>query len=490
MDKSSYDLLAHLIRLQEPVTVMAISRDLGQSRRKIYYQIDKINSLLPSQVPPIESLPRVGIMLSECQKDAAQQLMQTLDSYQYVMNMTERMQLMMVYICITSERITIEKLMELTEVSRNTVLNDLNEIRAQLAKNSYQMTLYVSKSQGYDLACHPLNKMQYMHTLLNNLLTEASAGFLQILETKVAQFEGCQQFFSPEITQFLSRQVPEIEKGLSKKINPAEIAFMLKVLPYLLLSYHNTELDTVEKEAIVREFNLVYERIEYRVAQQLQESLEKEFGLVLDEIEVSLIAILLLSYRKDRDGHVNSQDFVALKKVVDLFIDDFEKNSSFVFEDKEELAQNLLAHCKALLFRKAYGILSKNPLTKQIRDKYQSLFQVTRHASRILEEAWHIVLSDEDLAYLTVHMGGALRRTTHQRTSFPTIFIICDEGISVQRLLIRQCQQYLPDKIISAVFTTEQFKSVEDLLEVEFLISTNEALETHLPLVQAFFKIP
>ena len=169
LDKSSCDLLHYLIRLQEPATVMEISRELGQSRRKIYYHLNKINASLPGYLDMIESQPRIGLLLTPEQKEACQVLLEGLDSYSYILNMTERMQLMLIYICIAQERVTIEKLMELTEVSRNTVLNDLNEIRGKLAQEQYQMTLYVSKAHGYDLDCHPLNKIQYMHSLLYNL---------------------------------------------------------------------------------------------------------------------------------------------------------------------------------------------------------------------------------------------------------------------------------------------------------------------------------
>ncbi|HFI0787087.1 TPA: transcription antiterminator [Streptococcus suis] len=484
LDKSSCDLLHYLIRLQEPATVMEISRELGQSRRKIYYHLNKINASLPGYLDMIESQPRIGLLLTPEQKEACQVLLEGLDSYSYILNMTERMQLMLIYICIAQERVTIEKLMELTEVSRNTVLNDLNEIRGMLAQEQYQMTLYVSKAHGYDLDCHPLNKIQYIHSLLYNLYAEANEGFIQVLESKVGDFSGCQEFFSDQLSQFLTKQVSVIERELGKKINRSEIEFMLKILPYILLSYRNMDLTAEDKEAIAREFTLVYERIEYTVAHHFQQALETAFDIELDEIEVSLIAVLLLSYRKDRDAHVTSQDFAELKKVVDKFIRYFEIHSSFELENKEELSHHLLAHCKALLFRKTYGILSRNPLAEQIRYKYDTLFRVTKTAGHILEEAWQIVLTDEDVAYLTIHLGGALRRSSSRKVSSPTVYLICDEGVSVQRLLLRQCQHHLPDKTISAVFTTEQFKSVEDLLDIDFLVSTNEALETDLPLIQ------
>lgn len=463
---------------------MAISKELQQSRRKIYYHLEKINDALPASVEPIESLPRVGLRLSEEQKQACRDLLDSIDSYTYVMNMSERIQLMMVYICITPERVTIERLMELTEVSRNTVLNDLNEIRSQLAQEHYKMTLYVSKSQGYSLACHPLNKIQYVHSLLYTIFLDANKGFLQVLEDKLFDLVGCQLLFSEEMAQFLQGQVSQLEKKLGKKINRYEIEFMLKVLPFVLLSYRNMEVDNLEKRATLKEFGQVRERIEYHVAQDLKDALLKTFDLGLDEIEVSLIAILLLSYRKDSDVHVFSQDFIDLKQVIERFIHHFEVHSTFELENPEELAKHLLAHCKALLFRKTYGILTKNPMVQQIQYKYSSLFAMTRVSGKILEEEWQIELSDEDIAYLTVHLGGAVHRSGTRKAPTQLVYLICDEGVSVQRLLYKQCQHHLPDKKIGAVFTTEQFKSVEDLLEVDFLITTSEGLETDFPLVQ------
>ena len=95
--------------------------------------MEKINDALAEVGEMISSRPRVGIVLTEQQKELCQSLLEGVDSYSYVMSMTERMQLTVLYICVANKRVTIEKLMELTEVSRNTVLNDLNEIRNQLA---------------------------------------------------------------------------------------------------------------------------------------------------------------------------------------------------------------------------------------------------------------------------------------------------------------------------------------------------------------------
>ena len=484
LDQTSCDLLKYLIQLEEPETIMTISRATSQSRRKIYYHLEKINDALADAGEVISSRPRVGIVLTAHQKELCQALLEGVDFYSYVMSMTERMQLTVLYICIAKERVTIEKLMELTEVSRNTVLNDLNEIRNQLASEQYQVNLTPTKAQGYFLKCHPLNKIQYVHSLLYHIFAEGNHSFVTILTEKIKNFVGEEILLSDDLQDFLNQRVQDVEQDLGKKINRHEIKFMLQVLPYLLLSCRNMALNEEEQEDLKREFTLIRKRIEYQAAKHLNSNLHVTFGLQLNDIEISLLAVLLLSYRKDRDIHATSQDFVQLKEAIDEFIWRFEVSSHFEIENKEDLLRNLLTHCKALLFRKTYGILSKNPLTRQIKEKYAELFAVTKSCSVILEEAWLISLTDDEVAYLALHMGGFLKHNHAEKQDAKRIYLVCDEGVAVQKLLLKQCLYHLPNENLGAVFTTEQFKSVEDILDVDLLITTNDGLETTLPAIQ------
>lgn len=484
LDQTSCDLLRYLIQLKEPETIMTISRATNQSRRKIYYHLEKINDALAEVGEMISSRPRVGIVLTEQQKELCQSLLEGVDSYSYVMSMTERMQLTVLYICVANKRVTIEKLMELTEVSRNTVLNDLNEIRNQLASEQYQVNLTSTKAQGYFLKCHPLNKIQYVHSLLYHIFAEGNHSFVTILTKKIRNFVGDEILLSDDLQDFLNQRVQDVEQDLGKKINRHEIKFMLQVLPYLLLSCRNMALSEEEQEDLKREFTLIRKRIEYQAAKHLNNNLGATFGLKLNDIEISLLTVLLLSYRKDRDIHATSQDFVQLKEAIDEFIWRFEVSSHFEIENKEDLLRNLLTHCKALLFRKTYGILSKNPLTAQIKEKYAELFAVTKSCAVILEEAWLISLTDDEVAYLALHMGGFLKHNHAEKRDAKRIYLVCDEGVAVQKLLLKQCLYHLPNENLSAVFTTEQFKSVEDILDVDLLITTNDGLETTLPTIQ------
>ena len=51
-------------------------------------------------------------------------------------------------------------------------------------------------------------------------------------------------------------------------------------------------------------------------------------------------------------------------------------------------------------------------------------------------------------------------------------------------MLLKQIQYHLPNEMIHAVFTTEQYRSVEDLLEVDLVITTSEDFEVTAPTLQ------
>ena len=50
--------------------------------------------------------------------------------------------------------------------------------------------------------------------------------------------------------------------------------------------------------------------------------------------------------------------------------------------------------------------------------------------------------------------------------------------------MLKQCRFYLPNEQIGAVFTTEQFKSVEDIALVDLVITTNDELESRFPVLK------
>lgn len=466
LDKKSYELLAYLLKLDEPETVMAISKKLNQSRRKIYYHLDKINESLPEHVAKIIAYPRVGMVLTDQQKAACRELLADMDDYSYVLHIKERLQLMILAIATSPYRVTIDHFMALTSVSRNTVLNDLTLIRQQLAQEDQAFTLEVSKAEGYQFRAGLMDRIRYLYRLLHDIYTKGNDNFIGLLRDKL----GVLDMFSEEVMLAFQDQLNQVRASLGKKLNSQEGDLMWHILPFLLMAYRRLGLTGSDYQAAQKEFYLVQKRIEYQIAQQMARGLEKRSDVVLDDIEVSLMAMLLLSYRKDSDSHLESHDYAQMRADLKDFVRALEERYQLVFVQKDDLLRQLLTHCKSLIYRKTYGVLSSNPLTEQIMGKYSELFYMTKSCVPLLQEAWGVHLTDDDIAYVTIHLGGSLRNAP--RAEKQRLVLVCDEGIGVQKLFLSQCRRYLRDSLIEAVFTTEQFESVRDILTADLVVTT------------------
>lgn len=482
LDKKSYDLLSYLIRLKEAETVMAISAALGQSRRKIYYHLDKINEALPSHVAQIVSYPRVGILLNSEQKAACQQLLNEVTDYHYVMKGDERRSLSAIYIAVATERVTLDKLMMINDVSRNTILNDLAELREELSSYNNKIQLHATKAKGYYFDCHPMALIQYLYKVLAGVYQGGNSSFIELFDHKLSETQGLSAYFSKEVLDYFHEYLFLSQASLGKTINIQDSQFMLQILPFILLSYRNMQLHSETKTALKSDFNLIWKRKEYQIAKALASELYHNFKLRLDDIEVGMVAMLMLSFRKDQDHHVESQDYEQMRATIGDFIDQLELRYQLHFTHKKDLLRQLTRHCKALVYRKAYGIFSINPLTDHIKEKYEELFAMAQSCAVILERTWQIRLTDDDVAYLTIHLGGELRHS-HADQEKTKLVIVSDDGIGIQKLLLKQCQRYLPNCQIEAVFTTEQYQSVFDLMSVDIVVSTTDALEALVPIL-------
>ncbi|HEL1161790.1 TPA: transcription antiterminator [Streptococcus equi subsp. zooepidemicus] len=482
LDKKSYDLLSYLIRLKEAETVMAISAALGQSRRKIYYHLDKINEALPSHVAQIVSYPRVGILLNSEQKAACQQLLNEVTDYHYVMKGDERRSLSAIYIAVATERVTLDKLMMINDVSRNTILNDLAELREELSSYNNKIQLHATKAKGYYFDCHPMALIQYLYKVLAGVYQGGNSSFIELFDHKLSETQGLSAYFSKEVLDYFHEYLFLSQASLGKTINIQDSQFMLQILPFILLSYRNMQLHSETKTALKSDFNLIWKRKEYQIAKALASELYHNFKLHLDDIEVGMVAMLMLSFRKDQDHHVESQDYEQMRATIGDFIDQLELRYQLHFTHKKDLLRQLTRHCKAFVYRKAYGIFSINPLTDHIKEKYEELFAMAQSCAVILEQAWQISLTDDDVAYLTIHLGGELRHS-HADWDKTKLVIVSDDGIGIQKLLLKQCQRYLPNCQIEAVFTTEQYQSVFDLMSVDIVVSTTDALEALVPVL-------
>ncbi|MBT9281088.1 MAG: PTS sugar transporter subunit IIA [Hydrogenibacillus schlegelii] len=149
LDRRSTNLLYRLLQAVEPLTLEECSRDLGVSKRTLYYDLRKINDWLrTNRLPPVQRRPNAGIYLTEVTKSKVLQLMSEIPPSHYVYTDEERRAGIFIAVFFWSD-LTLDRLVDWLGVSRVTITQDFKRLREELLQ--FGITLTYQKGCGYVL---------------------------------------------------------------------------------------------------------------------------------------------------------------------------------------------------------------------------------------------------------------------------------------------------------------------------------------------------
>lgn len=142
-----------------------------------------------------------------------------------------------------------------------------------------------------------------------------------------------------------------------------------------------------------------------------------------------------------------------------------------LYLDDDELIYNLAMHLQPAIERAHFGIVLTNPLLGKIKDQYQSLYTVARRAAEKLGETDGIHFSEDEIGYMTIHLGAAVERRKLQKTKSLSVLLVCGNGIGTANLMAMTLKSRLP--YINIIKTVSFYKlQDEDCKDADLVIST------------------
>lgn len=476
LDEKTSLLIQKLLMYTTPQTISQVAKDLQVQRRVIYYHLDKINDILfEQQIEGISNEKNIGIYLNEAQRLGLEHVVNG-HEVMYVLNTDERQLYFMFYIVMAQQRVTIDKLIEESAMSRNTVLGDIAMIRKYLQDSPYRISLSVTKNKGYHYTGKHMDVMHFLYGLLNQIFQSENDVFLQKIKSFLVVHEDAKILLSDVFTKELYRIVYQQTETLQKTFVRKDLQYALKLFPYFILALKN-----IPDLTLTVDLQEVSERLEYPIAKYTLARLSGTLDVVFSIEDTYFLTLMLLSIRKEYDGHVGSTDYKHLHSSLMRFIELFENEAHVQLDEKDEICSRLVVHFKSLLYRKKYNVFTYNPLTNMIKTQYEDLFHVIVRCSQMLEQDLDIQLSEEDIAYIAIHFGGVLRNQ-QKKLSYNKILILTDEGKSIQKLLVEQCERYLSRvKIVGVLSQSEELDQYDD---VDMVVTTLKNVVHEKPVVQ------
>lgn len=217
--------------------------------------------------------------------------------------------------------------------------------------------------------------------------------------------------------------------------------------------------------------------------------MEEEFELTFPASEIDAIALHLRGAKVNASNAegILDHDQNEILELARLFVESFPASDAAQLSTDPQFIQGLLSHLEPTVIRLKKGLPIYNPLLKSLKEQYSELFEKTRQAARPIEQSLGVVLSDEEIGFLTMHVGACFERSGYQYRRKVRTAVVCASGIGVSALLCARLKTAFASQMELENLSLMQAKSRSDL---EFFITTFHPGTLPAPFIQVSPMLP
>lgn len=162
-----------------------------------------------------------------------------------------------------------------------------------------------------------------------------------------------------------------------------------------------------------------------------------------------------------------------------------EAQTNTYLEDNEKLLNGLVRHLGPAINRIKLKLDVMNPLVKEIKAMYPYLFQVASECVKVMEEEEHIVVPEDEIAYIATHIGSAIKNEKRNNINKYRVVIACSSGIGTSQLLATEIEkEFYNLDIVDIISTLEIDVDRIKKLNADLVITTIPIPTIDIPTLQ------
>ncbi len=392
------------------------------------------------------------------------------DAGAYILSRKERQDRILVAL-LAEEHPSIDGLAEFLQISRNTLLADMKDVQEILekrglaydSKRGLGIWAHGGEQEMRDMLIHIFARAEYdfrkFSSLAGTEMTTAQKPFCDYAES--LPVEGIVRFF---LNFMAEREVAASDASANRMICALAVqlqrlrqghrSFQMKQVEFLSNEGERMQELAEEIAAGLRQYHADFSRPE-------------EIQYIMRELLHSKIFLFPARQEARQERDVNLESIGLARR----FIEYAQVWLGDIYTDDDELLYSLAAHLQPAIERARFGIVMTNPLLGQIQEKYRSLFEVAKKAADMISESMGIYFSEDEIGYLTIHMGAAAERKRMRRRKKLSVLLVCGNGVGTANLLamtLRNNLQYIHIAKILSFYKLED----KDLENIDLVIST------------------
>uniref|UniRef100_UPI00403F6656 BglG family transcription antiterminator n=1 Tax=Candidatus Enterococcus willemsii TaxID=1857215 RepID=UPI00403F6656 len=346
--------------------------------------------------------------------------------------------------------ISLEQIAEIIDVSRSTVINDMEDVRRRL--NRYNLKL--------DSKVHYGTKIVGSEKDIRQLLSIISGEIVTSDTLSLEFFDFIKDLDFTEEAEYFVALLNEYHIVISNSAIES-ILFHVKILIYRTMQ--GNYLNEIEINRTMINENL------YTITKKMMLFIEEKYNLTISEEEKDLVASQI--FGKASSENVSDKQKLELETSIKDVLNKLDQDFATTFSQDESLLDNLLLHIAPLIMRVSYGLTLSDSLVGFVSVQYMSAFLIALRFIDYYDALKDYELSRDEIGYLALHFATHIEKENQEKLqSIKRIAFIVDHKRSSTTLAKTKLHYIFPyANIVVVPFTAINNHSWED---VELVIST------------------
>lgn len=430
-------------------TSKGLEEKYSLTRRQLGYSFDKINDWLIAKNLPIIERTRQGHFIVDYTIFSNYSNEKIVTSTKVaIISETQRVYMIILMLLSKNEDLSLIHFTSKLDVSKNTILSDLNEARKWVG--DYDLTIRYSRKDGYLIEGEEF----YIRKLLINIT-------YKVLEMPNGKHRLRELANIKEIElKELKIRLENVENKLNLKFTDEKV----EALPYTLLLV----LRRMKTNIMKTSFSIQYEQLSDTKEYQATEELLFDFEDIPMQ-ERLFITLHLLTTNVYWSETLIEETIPNLAQALDDMLRLFEKSAAIYLQDRKLLLNKILLHVKPAYYRIKYQLTEVNDIGHTlISKKYRELHHLVSLSTKPLAELIGRDIPDSETAYLTMLIGGWLRKQGDSLQEKVKAIVVCPKGVSVSRLMFSELRELFPEFVFLDSLSVREFYSFDLDYDVVF----------------------
>lgn len=436
-----------------------LEKKYNLTRRQLGYSIYQLNEWLQSKdIPALERTRQGHFIINEDVFILINGESKLLESN--ILSEKQRVYFIVMILLSSQEELSLNHFTFELDVSKNTILNDLKQVQTYL--KDYNLKIEYSRKNGYVITGQEFQIRKLLIEITNELLINSNN------KRRIKQLIGIE---NKQIQEFTNR-IEKVENELNLKFTDEK----MEMMPYILILI----LRRIERGNVIKSKPIEYKELADTKEYQATEKVLYDYkDIPIAERLFITLHLLTTNIHWSESVSLIESDIPNLVPSIESMLVHFEKSTCIYFQNRERLMNKLLQHIKPAYYRIKFQLTDKANFQWTFKNEFKELHHLVKRSLGPLENLIGAPIPEHEAAYITMLIGGWMKRHGKSIDTKVKAVVVCPHGVSVSRLLFNELRELFAEFIFLDTLSVREFMNYDLDYNVVFsptYLETNKKL--------------